>query len=42
MIFQMEDFVKRIIRFHLIVLAVGATIILGIELWQFIRYILRS
>jgi hypothetical protein len=28
----MEDFVKRIIHFHLIVLGIWATIILGIEL----------
>jgi hypothetical protein len=34
--------VKRILHFHLLVLGVGATAILCIELWKFIEYILKN
>lgn len=31
---------KRLVHFHLLLLGIGATAILGIELWKFIRYII--
>jgi len=38
----MEGCVKRIIHIHVILLGIGATVVLGIELWKFIQYILKT
>jgi len=38
----MEGCVKRLIHLHLMVFGIGATIVLGIELFKFISFILRS
>jgi len=38
----MEGCAKRIIYVHVILLGIGATVVLGIELWKFIQYILQT
>jgi len=38
----MEDHVKRLLHLHLLIFGVGATIVLIIELWKFINYLLNN
>jgi hypothetical protein len=38
----MEGCVKRIVYLHLLLLGIGATAVLAIELWKFIKYILDN